>query len=63
MFQEELLTDLEAQLDEDVDQGKWVSSAMVIDVWQFVQCLGCIPDCQEIYVFIFFLKHLSGPES
>lgn len=46
MFQEELLTDLEAHLEEDDDQGMSVSSTII----QFVQCLSFILSCQEQYV-------------
>jgi len=50
VFQEELLTDLEAQLEEDDDQGMSVSSTMVTGFWQCVQFLSFILNCQERYV-------------
>ena len=47
VFQEELLTDLEAHLEEDDDQGTCMSLSSTI---QFVQSLSFLLSCQEQYV-------------
>ena len=46
VLQEELLTDLEAQLEEDDDQGTSVSSTTLTDFWLFVQFFIFICDSQ-----------------